>query len=78
MMIDWVHFTPATSLLGGAMIGLAAAALILFTGRIAGVSGILGGALLLPPSDTAWRLAFSGGARSRAVGGAPGAPALRE
>ena len=61
MTIDWIHFTPATSLLGGAMIGLAAMALILFTGRIAGISGILGGALLLPPSDTAWRLAFLAG-----------------
>ena len=49
---------PAASLLGGAVIGLAATRLILFTGRIAGISGILGG---LPPlSDTAWRLADSG------------------
>jgi uncharacterized membrane protein YedE/YeeE len=61
MTIDWDHFAPATSLLGGAMIGLAATTLILFTGRIAGVSGIIGGGLLLPRSDTAWRLSFLAG-----------------
>jgi uncharacterized membrane protein YedE/YeeE len=40
-------FTPIESLLGGALIGAAAVILMLFLGRIAGVSGILG--RLLPP-----------------------------
>ena len=40
-------FTPIESLLGGALIGVAAVILMLFLGRIAGVSGILG--RLLPP-----------------------------
>ncbi|RMF12290.1 MAG: YeeE/YedE family protein, partial [Alphaproteobacteria bacterium] len=38
-------FTPVAGLVGGALIGLAATLLMLFTGRIAGVSGILAGAL---------------------------------
>ncbi|NAU77920.1 YeeE/YedE family protein, partial [Klebsiella pneumoniae] len=45
MNIDWVHFTPWSSALGGLLIGLAAAILLLFNGRIAGISGILGGVL---------------------------------
>ena len=58
MTLDWVHFTPWSSLAGGMLIGLAAALLILFNGRIAGISGILGG--LLPPTrgDSAWRALF--------------------
>ena len=55
-------FTPIQSLLGGAMIGLAAVILMLALGRIAGISGIL--ASLLPPNaarDWGWRTAFLGG-----------------
>jgi uncharacterized membrane protein YedE/YeeE len=48
-------------LFGGALIGLAAAALMLLTGRLAGVSGILGGLLRSGPSDRAWRIAFVAG-----------------
>ena len=51
-------FTPGTALLGGALIGLAAALLLLASGRIAGISGILGGALAGPGEDRGWRLAF--------------------
>ncbi|MES2756945.1 MAG: YeeE/YedE family protein [Pseudomonadota bacterium] len=58
MMIDWNHFTPWASLAGGALIGLAAALFLLFNGRIAGISGILGGLLRWPQGDTAWRVAF--------------------
>jgi uncharacterized membrane protein YedE/YeeE len=57
-MIDWNHFTPWASLGGGALIGLAAALFILFNGRIAGISGILGGLLEWPKGDIAWRVAF--------------------
>jgi len=51
-------FTPWTALLGGLLIGLAAVFLLFANGRIAGISGILGGALAEPGSDRAWRLAF--------------------
>lgn len=61
MMIDWVHFTPGQSLLGGAMIGAAAALLWLGIGRIAGISGILSGALHRQRGDLGWRLAFLAG-----------------
>lgn len=58
MNIDWIHFTPWTSLTGGLIIGAAAAALVLFNGRIAGISGILGGLLRPARGDIGWRLAF--------------------
>ena len=58
MNIDWNHFTPWASLIGGLMLGVASAAFILINGRILGISGILGG--LLPPKvgDIGWRVAF--------------------
>lgn len=58
MMIDWAHFTPWSSLAGGALIGLAASLFVLVNGRIAGISGILGGLLQWPRGDIAWRIAF--------------------
>ena len=61
MTIDWAHFTPWTSLAGGLLIGLAASMLLLFSGRIAGISGIVGGLLRPRKSDVAWRLAFVAG-----------------
>ena len=61
MTIDWAQFTPWTSLAGGMLIGAAAALLVLLSGRIAGVSGILGGLITLNRGDIAWRLAFIGG-----------------
>ena len=61
MTIDWNHFTPWTSLAGGALIGLAAAAFVLLNGRVAGISGILGGLLFVPAQDRAWRIAFIAG-----------------
>lgn len=58
--IDWLHFTPASALAGGLLIGLAAALLILLEGRIAGISGIVGGLLQpLRKGDVAWRAAFA-------------------
>lgn len=60
-MIDWHSFTPLAAAAGGALIGLAAALFILFNGRIAGISGILGGLLRWPSGDVAWRLAFLSG-----------------
>lgn len=55
------HLTPLSGLLGGALIGLAAALLMLLTGRIAGISGILGGLLEARSTDRGWRVAFIAG-----------------
>ena len=58
MNIDWTNFTPGAALIGGAMIGLAAAMMVLLLGRIAGISGIVGGIIKPVTGDVAWRLAF--------------------
>lgn len=52
------NFTPLSSLAGGLLIGLASAAMLVFNGRIAGISGITGGVLKLPKGDSLWRLLF--------------------
>ena len=54
-------FTPISALIGGALIGLSAALLMLLTGRIAGISGIFGGCLVVGSKDRAWRFAFVAG-----------------
>lgn len=61
MTIDWIHFTPWQSLFGGALIGLAAALLVLGSGRIAGISGIVGGLLRPRGGDVTWRVLFVAG-----------------
>ncbi|UDF33634.1 UNVERIFIED_ORG: YeeE/YedE family protein [Shinella sp. XGS7] len=61
MNIAWSAFTPWSALAGGALIGLAAALFVLLNGRIAGISGILGGLLRPVRGDIAWRLAFLAG-----------------
>ncbi len=58
MMIDWGNFTPHSSLAGGLLVGVATAMLLLFNGRIAGISGVLGGLLRPAKGDIAWRIAF--------------------
>ncbi len=55
------NFTPFASTLGGVLIGLSAAMVMLFHGRIAGISGILGGLLGPRPGEVGWRLTFVGG-----------------
>ena len=55
------NFTPISAALGGALIGLGAAFLMLLTGRIAGISGIFGGCLDFGTSDKGWRIAFIAG-----------------
>ena len=57
-MIDWAHFTPWTSTAGGMLIGIAVAMLLLLNGKIAGISGIVGGLLRPAEGDVAWRVAF--------------------
>jgi uncharacterized membrane protein YedE/YeeE len=55
------NFTPILSSIGGVLIGLSASVLLLFNGRIAGISGIYSGLLAPKAGETAWRLAFVGG-----------------
>lgn len=68
MTIDWNAFTPGTAAAGGAIIGIATAMFVLLNGRIAGISGILGGLLKPARGDISWRVAF--------VAGLLGAPLL--
>jgi uncharacterized membrane protein YedE/YeeE len=58
VQIDLNHFTPGLSLTGGLVIGVAIAVLVLCNGRIAGISGIVGGLLSWSRNDIGWRLAF--------------------
>ena len=53
-----IGFTPWVGLLGGALIGAASAGLLLANGRIAGISGILGGGLRAARGDRGWRITF--------------------
>lgn len=55
IQIDWVSFTPGSALLGGALVGAAAAALVLFNGRIFGISGLLSGTWSAAAGDRGWR-----------------------
>jgi uncharacterized membrane protein YedE/YeeE len=54
-------FNPTLALLGGALIGLASVLLMMLAGRIAGISGILGGCLSPAAGDRGWRFAFIAG-----------------
>ncbi len=58
MNIAWNAFTPYTALAGGVLIGVSAAIFVLLNGRVAGISGILGGLLRPVQGDVAWRLFF--------------------
>ncbi len=68
MTIDWNAFTPWSALAGGALIGLATAMFVLLNGRIAGISGIVGGLMAPMRGDIGWRVAF--------LAGLVGAPAV--
>jgi uncharacterized membrane protein YedE/YeeE len=59
MQIDWLSFTPIPSLLGGMILGVAAALYVLLHGRILGISGIVSGLLHPKAGDWSWRLAFA-------------------
>lgn len=79
MTIDIANFTPGLSLTGGLIIGAAAAMLVLLNGRIAGISGILGGLLAVPHKDMAWRVAFVAGlVGAPLVAALAGKPALAD
>ena len=58
MSVDWNAFTPWSSFGGGMLIGLAAALFVLLNGRIAGISGVLGGLFTPLRGDVLWRVAF--------------------
>ncbi|HZO44613.1 MAG TPA: YeeE/YedE thiosulfate transporter family protein [Xanthobacteraceae bacterium] len=55
------NFTPLSAAIGGALIGLAAVMLMLFAGRVAGISGITSGLLGIGSIDRGWRIAFIAG-----------------
>ncbi|BBP59482.1 YeeE/YedE family protein [Pseudomonas sp. St316] len=57
-MIDMNHFTPLSALVGGGLIGTAAGLFVLLNGRVAGISGIVGGVLRPVAGDVTWRMAF--------------------
>lgn len=61
------HFTPVAAGLGGALIGLSAALLWMANGRIAGISGVIGGLIIPRRSDIGWRIAFLAGLVSAPV-----------
>lgn len=52
------NFTPLPAFSGGILIGLAATVLLLFNGRIAGISGIMAGMLAAGKTELFWRMAF--------------------
>lgn len=58
MVIDSAAFTPVSAALGGLMIGIAVAVLLLFNGRIAGISGIFANMFT---KQRGWRIAFIAG-----------------
>lgn len=49
-------FTPVGGFVGGLLIGLAVALMLLLNGRVAGISGILGGLLTLRAGETLWQI----------------------
>lgn len=61
MNIDMANFTPWMSLAGGLLIGTGIALFALLAGRVAGISGIVGGLLRPTRGETGWRIAFLAG-----------------
>ena len=61
------NFTPITGTIGGLMIGLSATLMMLFLGRITGISGIFGGLVIPRKGEVAWRVAFVAGLLSGGV-----------
>lgn len=55
------NFTPISALVGGLLIGISAWLLLFLNGRIAGISGILGGLVVRAQGDAAWRALFLAG-----------------
>ncbi|MBA3492375.1 MAG: YeeE/YedE family protein [Rubrobacteraceae bacterium] len=55
------EFTPVSGLVGGLLIGLSTALMMVLNGRIAGISGIVGGLLARKGSEVGWRAMFAAG-----------------
>ena len=55
------EFEVLMPLTGGILIGIAASMILLFSGKIAGVSGIFGGMLFQQGRERAWQLSFIAG-----------------
>jgi uncharacterized membrane protein YedE/YeeE len=58
LSVDWPSFTPWSAVVGGIIIGVAAASFALVNGRVAGISGIVGGVVKPSLPDFGWRAAF--------------------
>lgn len=56
--MEIINFTPISAFIGGSLIGLSAAILLLINGRIAGISGIAGGVIYPEKGDMDWRIVF--------------------
>lgn len=56
--MEFVNLSPWSALAGGAIIGVAVSLYLLTTGRVAGISGVLGGIVSPIRGDVAWRVAF--------------------
>jgi uncharacterized membrane protein YedE/YeeE len=56
MQQDWIN-----ALIGGVLIGIAVSLMLLWNGRVTGISGIINGALSAVKGDTQWRVFFIGG-----------------
>jgi uncharacterized membrane protein YedE/YeeE len=79
-------FTPISSTLGGVLIGASASAMLLLNGKVAGISGIVGGMLRPAKGDGLWRVLFVAGLlsagfvfsrlRPDAIGDPPAQPLL--
>ena len=70
------NFTPIASTIGGVLIGLSASLMLLLHGRIAGISGIVGGVLQPRAGERLWRLLFLGGMLAGGVAFGLAAPAV--
>ncbi len=78
MYVDWASFTPWSTAIGGVIIGIAVALFALVNGRVAGISGIVGGMLRPASRDFSWRAAFVAGlvASPLLYGGVAALPAI--
>ncbi|RKF18541.1 YeeE/YedE family protein [Alginatibacterium sediminis] len=56
--INFEVFTPGSAMLGGALLGVSSILLMLFNGKVAGISGIFGGLISRRKGDVTWRLLF--------------------